>query len=107
MDETLCSFQGFLYKPEGDHWILCDAPNLKSCCLQKHAVVNLEGDFSRYSLKKAVTVKGTYHANEHLLREVSVVEKNGPTPYWTLSILLVGIAAWVAFKSWKGRPLPP
>ncbi|MCH9626707.1 MAG: hypothetical protein S4CHLAM2_03350 [Chlamydiales bacterium] len=107
MDEALCTFQGFLYKPDEENWILCDAPNLKSCCLQKHAVVTLEGDFSRYSLEKAVTVKGIYHANGHLLSEVSVVEKNGHTPYWTLGILLVSLALWMTFKSWRGRPLPP
>ncbi|MCC5832388.1 MAG: hypothetical protein JJU12_05025 [Chlamydiales bacterium] len=109
MDGKVSSFEGFLHRSD-EGWLLCDAPNLKSCCLKKHAVVKLEGDFSNYPSDKAVVVKGVYESGT--LAEAAVREKNSHFPYWSLGAVLLLCCLWSLFKlrpfkSRKGRPLPP
>lgn len=97
--------EGFLHKTDEGVWLLCDAPDLKSCCLKKHALAALEGDFSRYAPDAAVTVKGVYSAG--ILIDAAVQEKNGSFPYWTLGAVLLAVSLWMAIKWLKGRPLLP
>ncbi len=104
MSEKVSSFDGFLYKNEQGVWLLCNAPNLKSCCLESHAVVTLEGDFSRYKVDSVVTVEGVYKGGT--LSAVCVHEKSSPFPYWSLGAALLIICVWITLKRLKGRPLP-
>lgn len=96
MDEKASTFEGFLHKTE-EGWLLCDAPNLKSCCLKKHAVIQLEGDFSNYPLDKAVVVKGVYKAG--MLADAAVYEKNAPFPYWSVGAVFLICSLWAVVRA--------
>ncbi len=98
-------YEGFLQQTEEGEWLLCDTPNLKSCCLHKHTLITLEGDFSRYSNHAAVTVQGIL--SDGVLKEVRVQEKNGSIPYGFIGAVLVVIVAICLIIRRRGRPLPP
>lgn len=78
------SYKGFLHQTEGGAWILCDAPRLKSCCLKKHTLVNLEGDFSGYPQYKPVVIKGTYNPATHTFSGEAVNMQGSFSPLWAI-----------------------
>ena len=96
MDEKVSSYRGFLHKSEDNTWLLCDAPNLKSCCLKTHTLATLEGDYSQYPTESPVNLKGVLI--EKTLTDVDVQEQNSSFPYWTIGIIICLFFIWKIIK---------
>ncbi len=101
------TFQGFLQKSSEETWVLCDAPNLKSCCLKQHTIVTLEGNFSDYPKETVVMVQGIYDDTTNTLSHVSVKEMHGSFPFWTIGAVIFLFGSWAFFKRKLKRPPLP
>ena len=99
------TFEGFLYQTDQNQWVLCDAPHLKNCCLQQRTLVILDGDYSNYPAHTAIIAQGLF--SDNTLSEVTIQEKNGSFPVWTVGAVFIVLICFGLFKRRKGRPLPP
>ena len=88
--------KGFLHQTEEGTWLLCDAPNLKSCCLEKHLITSLEGDFSHFSTTKPL-----------IITEAGPIQKNGSVPYGAIGAAFVLLALFFYLRRRLKRPLLP
>lgn len=95
--------KGFLFHAHDGLWVLSDDPHLRSCCIGKgnKPQILLEGDFTGYSTKIPLQLKGIFHSNAqgYSLSEVNAIQKEG-FPLATL-VALGAICAWLFMRRFK------
>ncbi len=94
--------RGFVREAPNGGWLLCDQPNVKSCCMGKthliHRQIGLPENFSA-DVTKAVTLQGLLRVDEGYrlsLKEAKLAEaKRAEWPSWLIAL---GLVAWMTAR---------
>jgi|GEM_PF-5862865 len=97
MSSVTC--RGFLYQTEEGAWVIAREPQLKTCCLSQHQVIEVIGPFTTPSPYQAITLQGHYDTAGRFY--VTEIETGSLSGVWVGMGFLVAIAA--GFYSWKRR----